>query len=114
MREPIEDGHIGSQAVGGWWVRTRICMLRRRWRKWWGWWRKMAVAPYAHGMGGYASSSFSLALSFILSCSLSEWDAVGGVGGNGTERQKGESGGTKHGPSEENRKGGATRLADLV
>ena len=74
----------------------------------------MAVAPYAHGMGGYASSSFSLRrcsypylfasffilslpLSFILSCSLSEWDAVGGVGENGTERQKGDSGGTKHG-----------------
>ena len=37
------------------------------------------MAPYAHGMGGCASSSFSLALSFIVSCSLSEWDAVGGA-----------------------------------
>ena len=33
------------------------------------------------------------------SCSLSEWQAVGGVRENGTERQKGDSGGTKHGNS---------------
>ena len=33
------------------------------------------------------------------SCSLSEWNAVGGGGENGTARQKGDSGGTKHGNS---------------